>query len=113
VIVEAPPRTACAPADGRCEAFVQALIEAGADAPFNAEGLIFFYVPLWVVKAYAQARYDRSDIAMALASAVIGESDAKLLRADPAKVIWTLVRAWTARLGQLERRVREPARGGA
>jgi hypothetical protein len=101
------------PQQGRREAFVQALVEAGADAPFNGEGLIFFHVPLWVVKAYVEARYARADVTMALATAVIGANDAALCRANPKLLIWTLVRAWTARLGQLERKAREPARTAA
>lgn len=101
------------PSQARRDAFVHALVEAGADVPFNAEGLIFFHVPLWVVKAYVEARYARADVPMALAAACIGENDAALLRANPERVIWTLARAWTARLGQLERKVREPARAAA
>lgn len=101
------------PSQARCAAFVHALVEAGADVPFNAEGLIFFHVPLWVVQAYVEARYARGDVAMALAAACIGANDAALLRASPERVVWTLARAWTTRLGELERKVREPARAAA
>lgn len=90
----------------RIEGFAEQLVEAGADAPFTYDGLLYFFVPLWVVRAYAQARYVRSDVPLALAGAVFGEADATRLRDQPAMMMWTLARAWAGRLGELERRVR-------
>lgn len=82
------------------------LVEAGADAPFQAEGLLFWQIPDWIVRAYAEARYARTDVDHALAVAAIGENDAALCRANPKLLIWTLARAWTTRLAELERKVR-------
>jgi hypothetical protein len=91
----------------RIKGFADQLIEAGADAPFlDAEQNLFWHVPRWVVEAYAATRYERADVTHALAAVVIGEHDAKLLRSNPKLMIWTMVRAWQARLGELERKVR-------
>lgn len=90
----------------RIEGFARQLAEAGADAPFRGEGLLFWSVPDWIVTAYAQARYARTDVAQALAAAAIGDHDAALCRANPKLLIWTLARAWATRLGELERQVR-------
>lgn len=97
----------------RIEGFTRQLIEAGADCPFRGEGLLFWQVPEWIVRAYVAARYARADVDHALAVAMIGENDAALCRANPKVLIWTLSRAYAVRLGELERKVRNVGKAAA
>ncbi|MCW5758276.1 MAG: hypothetical protein KIS90_00715 [Phenylobacterium sp.] len=87
-------------------AFAEALIAAGADAPFEREGLLFWRVPLWVVEAYAAARLGRGDPLKAVVVACIGEAGHAECLGHPRAVIWDMGRGWVRRLGELERIVR-------
>lgn len=95
-----------AEASAKIESFVASLVEAGADAPFLREGLIFWLVPLWIVEAYARARFERRDVLNALVVEAVGEAAAAECRQHPQVLIWTLARAWMGRLGELERKAR-------
>lgn len=93
--------------EARSESFALALVEAGADVPFEHDGLIYFHVPLWVVKAYAAARYARaSELLTIVVAAHCGAEtvakDGQLER----WLFWRIGRAWLWRLGQLERSAR-------
>jgi hypothetical protein len=93
------------PAD-RVAGFVEQLVEAGADAPFQAEGLLFWMVPRWIVEAYARARYARTPILNALVEEALGKQEAVGAREHPEAIIWNMARGWATRLADLERRVR-------
>lgn len=90
----------------RKASFVEALVEAGADSWFKHEGLLYFCVPLWIVRAYVEARATRADVTTALAVAAFGQEMVRECRAHPKVMVWTLTRAWVARLGELERKAR-------
>lgn len=88
-------------------AFVDALVEAGADAPFSHDGLIFWLVPKWVVEAYAAARLARQPVtARMLLSAHMGRECVAAEGGHEDWVLWRIGRGWLARCGALERKAR-------
>jgi hypothetical protein len=92
-------------------AFAEALISAGADAPFTREGMMFLRVPRWIVEAYAAARLERRDVLATVMIAAFGEPTYRECLAAPQVMAWTIARGWLGRLGDLERQVRRlPAR---
>lgn len=94
----------------RLQVFVGALVAAGADAPFEHDGLIYFLVPKWVVDAYAVARFERRpDVLRALVTAHCGAETVAKDGALEGWLFWRIGRAWQWRLGELERRVRGKA----
>lgn len=100
--------------DDRIDNFVQALVAAGADRAFQHDDLIYFHVPLWVVRAYAEARYAKaSDVLTPVVAAHVGAETVAKDGALPRWLFWRIGRAWVARLGQLERDVRGITRAAA
>jgi hypothetical protein len=88
-------------------ALAEALVAAGSDRPFWHEDpppVGFEGVPRFAVEAYADARLAMAPPERVLA-AVVGQ-EAAWEPVQAGWVIWRIARAWVARLGQLERRVR-------
>lgn len=98
--------TAAPVSTDRIEGFAQQLADAGADRAFSAEGLLFWCVPMWIVRAYAAARYARADVVDAMVVEAMGENEAAKCRAHPQAIIWNMARGWARRLADLERQVR-------
>lgn len=100
------------------ETFAQALAEAGAQQPFaHEDGLVVTQgVPPEVLRAYAAARLARQPAEAILRQIVAAWAGAGSMIPDDAPtrwpMTWTFARAWAARCGDLERRVRGIAGGG-
>jgi hypothetical protein len=90
----------------RAQALAEALIAAGADAPFLHDGLIHFLTPRWVVEAYAVARLEKCDPYPAVLSAAFGKGALEELSVAPKCLALQLGRSWVARCGDLERKMR-------
>lgn len=94
-------------------AFAAALVDAGADAAFwhHEHGRVpvgMPGVPRWAVEAYAAARIARTP-PDGIVAVLVGDANAAPEAAQPERVGARIGRALTARLGQLERRVRKVA----
>lgn len=93
----------------QAEALAGALIDAGAEKAFQAEGVILFSVPRSVVEAYAEARLAKAaagEVLAALIAAHFGQAAVAAFAENPRCVGLTIGRAWAARCSDLERRVR-------
>lgn len=93
----------------RAEALTAALVEAGADCPFWHDGLGYFLVPLWVVKAYAAARLERQPAASLMRVMMVAHVGDEVWRTYSPHADWTgwrIARAWAWRMARLEEVVR-------
>lgn len=93
------------------KAFVEALMRAGAEQPFQHDGVIMSEgVPRDVLEAYAAGREARRPAEAILRSALIAwcGSGSMIPDDDPARwpMTWFCLRAWMARCGALEREAR-------
>ena len=100
----------------RRDALVAALVQAGADAPFLHDGLIYFLVPKWVLEAYAEARLERRPAAAIVRAMLVSHVGEEVWRSYSPHADWTgwrIARAWAWRMARLEESVRAPGQAAA